>query len=146
MRPSPVAIVAFIMFVAAWFFPVHKEGITLADGLLPGWQAFMLAFMYGPLGIPSALSNGLFFVLLYMMTKSPGAKLEPWLKPAFVIAAGWNAWPVVMIGPFEDFLIGYWLWLSSFVVMAISLVLTAAKESTSTETRRPAARVRKNVR
>jgi len=33
---------AWLVYVAAWFFPVVKEGVTLPDGL-PGWQAFRVA-------------------------------------------------------------------------------------------------------
>jgi len=33
---------AWLAYVAAWFLPVVKEGVTLPDGL-PGWQAFRVA-------------------------------------------------------------------------------------------------------
>src|SRR3974377_2632580 len=33
---------ALLVFAAAWFLPVVREGVTLPDGL-PGWQAFRVA-------------------------------------------------------------------------------------------------------
>ena len=41
-RSAPFRILA-LLYVIAWFLPVEKDGTTLADGGLPGWEAFRVA-------------------------------------------------------------------------------------------------------
>jgi hypothetical protein len=127
---------AWLVFTAAWFLPVVKEGVTLPQGL-PGWQAFRVAasavwplpdvtidkWYKAVLFTVSAVTTLLFF---------PGSVWAGWSRSrALRRASGWiatsafviNAHWYVLYGASarEDLRIGYYLWWLSFLLVALGL-------------------------
>lgn len=133
------ALGALILFGIAWFLPVEADASTLADGVLPGWQALLVAA--GPitqhrfaeldlitirelLMAMSALSN---VMMLYSAALALGwprwriwhpYRLSWHLIAAFVVNVQWM-WP--RGGAFLDLRAGYYLWAASFGLMAIAV-------------------------
>ena len=139
VRRKLPAVGAVLLFVVAWFLPVEKGGAVLSDGMLPGYQAFRVAL--GPalmhrfaeldlitirelLTALSALSNllvwyALGLVLWWPRTAWPTLRqMSTILLGAFVINAQW-IWP--RGGEFLDLRAGYWLWCTSFGLLAIAV-------------------------
>jgi hypothetical protein len=127
---------AWLVFTAAWFLPIAKEGVTLPQGL-PGWQAFRVAasavwpladvtidtWYKAVLFTISAITTLLFF---------PGSAWAVWsgsrtLRRAFAWAATSafvvNAhWYVLYGGSArEDLRVGYFFWWFSFLLVALGL-------------------------
>jgi hypothetical protein len=130
---------AVLMFVTAWFLPVERDGAQLADGVLPGFQAFLVAI--GPVTMHrfseldlitlrellcalSALSNLLVVYALGLLLWVPSPswpvlrRLSTLLLFAFIINAQW-IWP--RGGEFLNLRIGYWLWCASYGLLAIAV-------------------------
>jgi hypothetical protein len=126
---------AWLIQAAAWFLPVVQEGITLPQGL-PGWQAFRVAacavWPYGDfhtdgwlnavLSTVSALTT-LLFVLGSAWVVVGGSRtlhrVSAWIAAsAFIVNAHW----FVSFGSDRmDLRVGYFLWWSSFVLLALGL-------------------------
>ena len=127
---------AWLVYVAAWFLPVVKEGVTLPDGL-PGWQAFRVAasavwpipdvnidtWYKAVLFTISAITTLLFFPVSVWAVRSGSRVLRraaAWIATfAFVVNAHWY----VLYGGSarEDLRIGYFLWWLSFLLVALGL-------------------------
>lgn len=129
---STVIGTGWFLYSASWFIQVVKDGTTLSQGGLPGWEAFRTAlFLEGVSASPatkvwmvtSALTN---FILLSSLavfrTRSDGFKpVLPWLM---VLAAILNTWWIITFGNDRaDLRAGYYLWLVSFYVVAIGCFL-----------------------
>jgi hypothetical protein len=123
--------VGWVMFAVSWFLPVHRGGITLADldwgeGLLPGIQAFLVAFDYGDsfFGVASALTNLLMAATFWRI--SDAGRLRATLSTAFLLAGmALNLWWLVEADPATDLLAGYYAWAASFGVVGAGLAARA---------------------
>jgi len=127
---------AWLVFTAAWFLPVVKEGVTLPQGL-PGWQAFRVAasavWPLADVTIDQWYKAVLFTIsavttLLFL----PGSWWAVWSgSRALRRASAWVATSAVVVNahwyvlygrsPREDLRIGYFLWWFSFLLMALGL-------------------------
>jgi hypothetical protein len=134
---------AWLVYVAAWFVPVVKEGVTLPDGL-PGWQAFRVAasavwplqdftidkWYKAVLFTVSAITTLLFFPGSVWAVWSGSRVLRrasAWVATAaFVVNAHWY----VLYGGSarEDLRIGYFFWWLSFLLMALGLFDLSRRE------------------
>ena len=127
---------AWLVYVAAWFLPIVKEGVTLPDGL-PGWQAFRVAtcavWSCADISIDKWFKTVLFTIsavttLLFV----PGSvwavwggsralrRASAWVATlAFVVNAHWY----VLYGDSgrQDLRIGYFLCWLSFLLLALGL-------------------------
>lgn len=133
------ALVALLMFGTAWFLPVESASSTLRDGVLPGYEAFLVAI--GPitwhtfaeldlltirevLMAMSALSNAMMLYTLALVLAWPRIhfpvpyKLSHQLWAAFVLNVQW-IWP--RGGEFLDLRAGFWLWCASFAFAAVAV-------------------------
>jgi hypothetical protein len=135
---------AWLVYVAAWFLPIVKEGVTLPDGL-PGWQAFRLAtcavWSCADISIDNWYKTVLFTIsavttLLFV----PGSvwavwgglralrRASAWIATlAFVVNAHWY----VLYGGSarQDLRIGYFLWWLSFLLLALGLFDLSRREN-----------------
>lgn len=133
------ALVALLMFGTAWFLPVESASSTLHDGVLPGYEAFLVAI--GPatwhefaeldlltirevLMAMSALSNAMMVYTLALVLAWPRIhfpvpyRLSHQLWAAFVLNVQW-IWP--RGGEFLDLRAGFWLWCASFAFAAVAV-------------------------
>lgn len=138
-REKRPALAALALFATAWFLPVEAGAARLSDGILPGYQAFLVAI--GPatwhkfldidlltirelLMAMSALSNLLMVYTLAMVLAWPRIhfpvpyRLSLQLWAAFVLNVQW-IWP--RGGEFLDLRAGYWLWCASFALAAVAV-------------------------
>jgi|SRR3974377_1070158 len=127
---------ALLVFAAAWFLPVVKEGVTLPQGL-PGWQAFRVAAS-AVWPLPDVTIDKWYKTVLFSISAVttllfiPGSVSAVWsgsrslrrasgwiATSAFVINAHWY----VLYGASarEDLRIGYFLWWLSFLLGALGL-------------------------
>jgi hypothetical protein len=129
-RLPPLVVLAVLVFVIAWFVPVHKNG---SNTRVPGWEAFTLALEIpakdnpylstnGILMRASACTNFLMLLAVFLVVSRPGQKPASWLPVSFDVATFLNLW-WLKGGEISDLRIGYWLWLASFALMAIALYL-----------------------
>ncbi len=118
------------MFVLSFLLPVDRNGVTLfhttlRDGVLPGIQAFLIALRYsGALGAASALTN-LAMPLTMWRIRDRGRTSLLALMGAAVVAFLLNASWLVSADPITDLRAGYFLWWSSFGLVATGLALRA---------------------
>ena len=133
------ALLALLLFVIAWFLPVEAGAARIQDGILPGYQAFLVAIApvtlhrFNELDLItvrelltalSALSNLLMIYALAVVLGWPRLhfptprRLSTVLLVAFLINAQW-IWP--RGDEFLDLQIGYWAWCSSFGLVAMSV-------------------------
>ena len=133
------AVFALVMFVTAWFLPVEAGAARISDGILPGYQALLVAL--GPVTLHefkdldlitvrellmamSALSNLLMLYAAAVVLGWPRIhvptprRLSTVLLVVFIINVQWM-WP--RGGEFLDLWIGYWAWCASFGAMAIAV-------------------------
>jgi hypothetical protein len=135
---------AWLAYVAAWFLPVVKEGVTLPDGL-PGWQAFRVAasavwpladvtidrWYKAVLFTISAVTTLLFFPGSLWAVWSGSRALRrafAWVATcAFVVNAHWY----VLYGGSarQDLRIGYFLWWLSFLFVTLGLFDLSRRET-----------------
>lgn len=125
-----------LMFVAAWFLPVVKEGTTLSSGTLPGWQAFRVSldplwpydnpsasgdpFYFKVLGVVSGLSNVVFVGALVTVGLSARSRA---LWKVLLACALINTFWFVLSSDRNGFRMGYYLWVGSYFVLAAGLRL-----------------------
>jgi hypothetical protein len=134
LRVPTAVLIAWALFVVAWFLPVHRE----VDGWVPGVEAFVLAlnpedgaWWQRSLSRLTALSNGLVLVSLLMLLRRRAARLPAWLTWSFLIATildSWWAWERAWRGDVAGLRIGYWLWLASFAAMTLALAASRRRE------------------
>lgn len=138
-RDKMPAHAATLLFVTAWFLPVEAYAARISDGILPGYQAFMVAIspvtlhrfneidlitLRELLTALSALSNLLMLFSLAVVLGWPRihvpapTRLSTALLFAFLINVQW-IWP--RGDEFLDLQIGYWAWCASFGLAAIAL-------------------------
>ena len=134
---------AWLAYVAAWFLPVVKEGVTLPDGL-PGWQAFRVAasavwpladvtidtWYKAVLFTISALTTLLFIPgsVWAVLGGSRARRASAWVATlSFVVNAHWY----VLYGGSarQDLRIGYFLWWLSFLLLALGLFDLSRREN-----------------
>jgi len=106
------------LFAVSFILPVDK---SLGSGAVPGWHALTAAFsgFVGPLGVLSALTNLVMLsAVLVFRTRRHGLVLALFVLcgVAVVINAFW-----LLDGSRGDLQVGYYLWWSSFAVMAAGL-------------------------
>ena len=125
-------------WIASWFLPVIEH--------YAGWAAFRAALAgpftegypgRGPESIPqvlSALTNVAFVNMLYLWHRGGVTKPALFAKVALVCLLVNLYWPVQMLraGVRDGLLIGYYLWLASFVLLlALSVVIAVSDRRTS---------------
>ena len=106
---------AWVLYAASWFIQAVKEGAKLGEAILPGWQA--LLFGFGTF-MPGALTNLVMIaspVILWSGFKRLKRAL-PWL---LILATIVNSWWLVNGEP-GALLAGYYLWWSSFSLLALA--------------------------
>jgi hypothetical protein len=124
MNRSPVfTVIGWGIFALAFLLPVHRDGATLADGVLPGWEALSAAIGggAGTFGILSALTNLLMLSSLVLL-KTPSRKATLVLFVVVTAATVLNRWWFVAAEERGDLMIGYYLWWASFGVVAGGLL------------------------
>ena len=134
---------AWLVYVAAWFVPVVKEGVTLPDGL-PGWQAFRVAASavwplqdftidkwYKAVLFTISAVTTLLFIAGSVWAVWSGSRAvrqaSPWIATfAFVVNAHWY----VLYGGSarQDLRIGFFLWWLSFLLVALGLFDLSRRE------------------
>lgn len=121
----------WVMFAVSWLLPVHRYGITLSEldwheGLLPGMQAFLVAFNEGddPVGVLSALTNFLMAATFWRIAEAGRHRIA--VSAALLLASvTLNLWWLVAADPWSDLLTGYYAWTASFGVVGSGLLLRA---------------------
>jgi hypothetical protein len=132
---------AWLVHGVAWFLPVHKDGVVFPDGL-PGWQAlrvslsaiwpstasFYLDNWYQVvLGTVSGITTLLFLFgsPWVVLRGSPSRqRRSAWVTAiAFIVNTHW------FVFDRSDLRIGYFLWLFSFLLLAIGLFVSAARHA-----------------
>lgn len=136
-RRAPFRLLA-LLYVIAWFLPVAKDGTTLADGGLPGWQAFRVALaplipyegfaegtdvFHKVVSVASALTNLLMLLCLYWLAGSATTPRVRQIRWVIVAAVAIDAYWLRMAA---DLYLGYYCWLGSFVVLAVVAFRTAS--------------------
>lgn len=105
-------------YALSFFVPVFREGGTLLEGKLPGWEAIHGAFVYGEIyGKLSALTN--LVMLLTPLALPVGARRAPRvLLSASAVAVLLN---LRWAGDLDLVRAGYFLWWLSFVAVTAGL-------------------------
>jgi hypothetical protein len=120
------------VYSAAWFVQVIRDGSTLADGVLPGWEAFRAALSpiwpidgdtyfegwRGLLSVISAFTNLIVLSLplwLRLATRHRTARAAVPLWLAAAVDAHW------MVGFLQELRWGYFMWCGSFVILAFGV-------------------------
>ena len=130
MKSRAIVIVGTVLYVLAWFVPVHN---SLPSSVLPGWEAFTTALWpYGSSDpwyaglhfVASAVSN--FFlvgalVLVFVARRSPPRFLRAIIVASAVLNTHW----FVLSESRSDLRIGYYLWAGSFFLIATGLFMEA---------------------
>ena len=128
-----ILIVGLFTYVVAWFLPVITSGTTLASGRLPGWEALRLALV--PIvpyhGFTSSMSWGSVFsvisgltnllmvggAFILLRTAGPAPRF---LSVSLAAAAALNTWWYFEGSLRADLLIGYYMWVLSFFIVAVA--------------------------
>ena len=127
MRRALVWVVGLV-YATAWFVQVIKDGSTLADGVLPGWEALRIALsplwehdfggslLEGSLSVGSGLSNLVFLAAFVRLVRRDPPRTSAW-SWALLAAAAVDTFWIFDQGAPRDLRAGYWLWFSSFVLL-----------------------------
>jgi hypothetical protein len=132
-RTTRLVAVAAFLYVLSWLMPVVVGGITLFDGGLPGWEAFRLAlapiwpyegltgdgWWSDSLSVLSALTNIGFVISAAMLAAWP-QRFQRGIFWFLVLASIVNALWFVLSDERGHLRIGYYLWLSSFIALAVA--------------------------
>jgi len=138
---NPLIPLAWILHLASWFLPVVKANDVRP--LLPGWKAFRYAacgvwpcegieFQATHHAVLAAISvlTTLFFIFCSLWIVLRGAQsvrmLLAWV--AFAAFAFNTHWIVIFGSERSALSIGYFLWLSSFLLLALGLFLSRGQE------------------
>jgi hypothetical protein len=115
--------------------PVHKYGVSLATGGVPGWQAFRLALspiwrldnvqadsaLAAVVATVSGLTNLLVPVAVVALLRVPRGTRTPRLLGWLLLgAAALNSTWFVLGADRWELRIGYYLWVFSFLVLGIA--------------------------
>ncbi len=135
--------VVWTVLALAWFVQVAKDGDTLADGTIPGWQALSLSLspLWGGFGgggfhgnglqaffsVCSGLTNIAFVAGFARLAHRSAASSKLWARLLFASAAINTFWIIDLASPAE-MRAGYWLWLASFVLLGLVAKLRCADE------------------
>jgi hypothetical protein len=116
------------IYAIAWFVQVIKDGQTLADGTIPGWEALRAALsplwkekfngnqLEATLSVSSGLTNIAFAASFLWLSFRPTAASRPWAWLLFCAAAINTFWIFDALS-LDVFRAGYWLWLASFLLL-----------------------------
>ncbi|MCG8606568.1 hypothetical protein MJD09_16495 [bacterium] len=116
-------VIGWGIFAISFLLPVYRDGATLADGVLPGWEVLSATINggTGTFGVVSALTNILMLSTLALLkTQSRNGVLT--LFVAVSAATLLNGWWFVAAEPRSALMIGYYLWWASFGVVATGLL------------------------
>jgi hypothetical protein len=126
-----------LVYTVAWFVQVIKDGDTLAEGVLPGWQALRMSLtpiwpgeefgggvLRGTLCVLSGLTNLVFVAAFVQLSRGrPASSRWSWIL--FAGAALNTFWIIDVCDP-EEMRAGYWLWLASFALLGLVARLSPA--------------------
>lgn len=139
MTARRLGALAVFLYAVSWCVPVIETRGDLLSGRSWGWQAFL--FAVSPLAgndmdahplqlvwmVSSALTNLLPPVMIWLRFRRaqrlPSA-LAWALVGAALVNAGWMFLPTML----QDLRVGYYLWLSAFVVGAVAALLLAHRD------------------
>ena len=137
MKSRNLVLVGAVIYVIAWFVPVHSG---LSSSIVPGWEAFQVALIepfddadpwyYFLHWIASALTNFVVvgaLALVLVARRSP-PRLLRWI---LIASALLNTHWLVLSEDRGDLRIGYYLWASSFFLIAAGFVLEARRAESS---------------
>ena len=131
---SIVTGIAWLLYGASWFIQWHREGTTLIQGGLPGWEAFLVATVWVPdlewplvfkvISVSSALTN-LLMIASPVIVLGRFERLKSALPWLFILATIVDAqWFVFLLeGERRDLRAGYYLWCASFLMLAVARFL-----------------------
>jgi hypothetical protein len=137
-------LIAIATYAVSWFAPVHRAGAKIGAGELPGWQAFRLA-LSGILDLPgatlaqlpnallapaSALTNFWFVVAAFVLLRRPAGP-HPVAKWGLLGSVALNLFWFVLGDDRGDLLPGYYLWVASFVMLAVAAFDRGAEKAGS---------------
>jgi hypothetical protein len=147
-KPNALIFVAWALHLAAWFLPVVKANDV--HPFFPGWKAFRYAacgvwpcegikfqtLHHAVLATISVLTT-LFFIFcsLWFVLRGSGSLRRPFAWAAAAAFAFNTHWIVIFGSDRSALTIGYFLWLSSFLFLALGLFLSrdeGEKEAPST--------------
>ncbi len=120
-------------YAISWFLPVIKEGWTLDRGLL-GWQAFTTVMSplwdfqtlserpwFSLLSVASGLTNVFMVIALIRLHLRQAPNARRWLWGTSACAAINASW-IGFDWHDQQFQVGYFAWLLSFVFLAVALM------------------------
>ena len=144
-RLNPLILLAWILYVASWFLPVLNA--TDVHPVVPGWRAFRYAacgvwpcegmefqtLHHAVLATLSVLMTALFlFCSLWIALRGARSLRRPF---AWIATAGFalnTHWIVIFGSERSTLTIGYFVWLSSFLFLALGLFLSRDQEKKET--------------
>lgn len=117
--------IAGLIYAVAWFCPVIEGDKTLADGVLPGWRAFVVALsplweerdgsaLQETLFVCSGITNIAFVLGFGLLLRRPAGSKQPLAWLLLISAAVDSHW-IFETG--DELRVGYWMWLGSFVLL-----------------------------
>lgn len=126
-------LIAIATFAVSWFVPVHRAGAKIGAGELPGGQAFRLALSriteipestpdqlpWAVLAPASALTNFFFVIAAIALLRGPG-RPHRIVKWGSLLCVPLNMFWLVLGNDRGDLLLGYYLWMVSFVLLAVA--------------------------
>ncbi len=131
-------VVGTVMYVVAWFLPTLNIRFgSLDGGTIPGWVAllyalqsfgggFQMPWYLRVLYVASALSNTVtvgVLAVVFIVRHSPLRMLRAMLVASALLNTHW----FVQSEYRHDLMIGYYLWASSFFVIAAGLVVESRR-------------------
>jgi hypothetical protein len=136
-RRRRIWLVAVVIFAGAWFLQVHKDGTSLSQGGVPGWQAFRLAMspvwaydgesggdettVAKILTVASGSTNFVFLAAMALLWRRPSASVR--LGIGLVLIAGfafnwyWFFGGAGIESMRAGLRAGYYAWVTSFLVL-----------------------------
>ena len=128
------------LYAVAWFVQVIKDGATLADGTLPGWQAFRVAlspiwpyeglvtegWFRRILSVASGFTNAIVLCLPLWLHFARRHRKDLAVGPLCFAAAIDAHW---MFPQAQDLRLGYYMWIGSFIVLAVGVARSAEASS-----------------
>lgn len=140
-KPNALIFVAWVLHLASWFLPVVKANDV--HPVLPGWKAFRYAacgvlpcegmefqtLHHAVLATISVLTT-LFFIFcsLWVVLRGSRSLRRPFAWVAAAAFAINTHWIVIFGSDRSALTIGYFLWWSSFLFLALGLFLSRDEE------------------
>ena len=140
-RTTMLLAAAALTYALSWLVPVVRNGATLAQGTVPGWEAFRFALspvwpylgftgdrsLLDWIAVISAMTNAWFVVslavLAFFSAARPAQSLFWGLLMAVIVDAIW----FLLTDP-GDLRVGYYLWVGSFLALAVAARLISLGE------------------